>query len=135
MKNDIYFETLSALGGGRISSEDMSKYCQYKSRTKDRYCNATCQNSCAKCRFFEPTSHAKVDILSRASLDAVIRFNKQLSDSYEINKTLHETIARYNEEMNKQMAQIENIRQDARVGKAIKRHRDKQKKEKPASGN
>lgn len=112
----------------------MSKYCQYKSRTKDRYCNATCQNSCTNCRFFEPTSHAKVDILARAAIDTVERFNKQLSETYEINKSLNETIVRYSDEMDKRVKQIENIRQDARVGKAIKRHRGKQKKEKPASG-
>lgn len=111
----------------------MSKYCQYKSRTKDRYCSATCQTTCRNCRFFEPTSHAKVDILARAAMDSVEQFNKRLGESYEINKSLHETIAHYSEEMDKRVKQIETIRQDARVGKAIKRHRKKTKK--PVSGN
>lgn len=128
MKIDVYKNTLKNLGGGKISDKDMSKYCQYKSRTKDRYCSATCQTTCRNCRFFEPTSHAKVDILARAAMDSVEQFNKRLGESYEINKSLHETIAHYSEEMDKRMTQIENIRQDARVGKSIKRHRNKKSK-------
>jgi len=133
MKKDIYKDTLKFLGGGKISAKEMSGYCQYKSRTADRYCNATCQTTCKGCRFFEPTSHAKVDILSRAALRSINDFTERLSESHELNKSLHETIARYSEEMDKQVAQIEIIRQDARVGKSIKRHRNKLKK--PASGN
>ena len=106
----------------------MSKYCQYKSSTSERYCNATCQKTCRNCRFFEPTSHAKVDILARAAIDAIDNFNKRLNEAYEVNKNLHETISHYSEEMDKRMEQIQNIRQDASVGKAIKRHRNKRSK-------
>lgn len=133
MKKDIYKDTLESLGGGKISAKEMSGYCQYKSRTADRYCNATCHTTCKGCRFFEPTSHAKVDILSRAALRSINDFTERLSESHELNKSLHETIAHYSEEMDKRVAQIESIRQDARVGKSIKRHRNKLKKS--ASGN
>ena len=111
----------------------MSRYCQYRSRTEDRYCSATCQTSCKHCRFFEPTSHAKVDILSRAALKSINDFTARLAESHELNKSLNETLAHYSEEMDKRVKQIETIRQDARVGKAIKRHRKKTKK--PVSGN
>lgn len=49
--------------GGYISPKKKDKSdCQYRG-TDERYCKATTQNTCDKCRFYEPTTFAKIRML------------------------------------------------------------------------
>ena len=122
---NTYLETLALLGGGEdLTEKDMMNYCQYKSNNSERFCNMTSQRTCKRCRFFEPSTHAKTEIISRAAVIAINRQN-------ELNKALYRTIEIANGDLEALREHVaNNIRPDAQIGKAVKRYIKKKRENK-----
>ena len=76
--------------------------CRYASNNKERFCNATSHESCDGCRFFVPTSQAKLKLFTER-IEHLIKMRSKLIDE---NKRLHETISI--ERMNNRKMEEEN---------------------------
>ncbi len=76
--------------------------CRFISNNRERYCNATSHESCDGCRFFVPTSQAKLELFTKK----IKYLTGMMSKLVDENKRLHETISI--ERMNNRKMEEEN---------------------------
>ena len=102
-KSDDLYDKLMC---GSISGRKQD--CRFKSPSKDRYCLATSHTSCGKCRFFKPTSQAKLNLFSEKieylTKETAIRIGecKRLRDTLDIVRATNKQLQKENEYLTEQ---------------------------------
>lgn len=86
--------------GGKI--EDKEKYCQFHQNGGGKWCAATSQTSCKDCRFFDPTTPVKLDII----LDHALKMEDLNDKLVKDNEKLEETIRENREEIRNLKSEI-----------------------------
>ena len=89
--------------------------CRFKSNNRERYCNATSHESCDGCRFFVPTSHAKLELFTKkieyltGMMSRIIDENKRLQESVTIEKMNNKYLRSENEFLEKKNERLERL--------------------------
>lgn len=89
--------------------------CRFKSPSKERYCLATSHTSCGKCRFFKPTSQAKLKLFTEkinylsGMMSKLLDENKRLYETISIERTNNKHLKEENEFLEKKTERLERL--------------------------
>ena len=96
-------------------TEIESHNCRFKSNNSDRFCNATSLESCDGCKFFVPTSHAKLELFTKkieyltGMMSRLVDENKRLQESVTIEKMNNKYLRNENEFLEKKNERLERL--------------------------
>lgn len=104
-----------------IRGKERERYCQFKGKD-GRFCKATTQKSCKRCRFFSPATQTKIM--------AIIEHDLQLEEDIRRVKVKNMTLENKVEYLEKEIKKVHEYYRDGlgdytAVGKSIARHRRK----------
>lgn len=92
---------------------DIEPYsCKFKSNNSERFCNATSHASCDGCRFFMPTSQAKLKLFTEKiqylsdMMSKLIDENKRLFESVEIERENNRELRKENNRLQEEKEQM-----------------------------